>query len=297
MSLAFLFPGQGSQTPGMLQDFYNVSPEAKSVIDEATSILGTTFLETLFTGPEDAVRDTRMTQPALVTAGIAIAAHLNTLHISPTVCAGHSIGEIAALAVANVFSTGDAIRITQERARLMAEESPEGTMAAVMGMKPEDIAAALPEGAEVANFNGPQQTIISGTIEGIEAAKESLKEAGAKRVIALNVSGPFHSSCMIAASEKFKLFLDDFSFATPECTFVSSVTGKEESDPDTIKQLLWQQLYSPVRWTETMETIGATDALEVGPGKVLQGIARRIDGAPSISAAGTLDDVAALQTH
>lgn len=281
----------------MLKDFYETSPKARSIIDEATAILGDHFLNTMFNGPEDALRDTRLAQPALVTAGIAIAAHLKSLNVSPAVCAGHSIGEIAALAVAEVFSPTDAIKITQERARLMAEESPQGTMAAVMGLAPEAIAEALPDGAEVANYNGPQQTIISGTIEGIEAAKESLKEAGAKRVIPLNVSGPFHSSCMNAASEKFKLFLNDFAFAPPTCTFISSVTGKEESEPAAIKQLLSQQLYSPVRWTQTMKTIGPVNALEVGPGKILQGIARRIENAPTISVAGTLDDIATFQTN
>lgn len=281
----------------MLKDFYETSPLARAAIDEATAILGEDFLDTMFNGPDDALRDTRMAQPALVTAGIAIAAHLKSLNISPALCAGHSIGEIAALAVAEVFSPVDAIRITQERARLMAEESPEGTMAAVIGLAPDAIENALPGGAEIANFNGPQQTIISGTIEGIEAAKDTLKEVGAKSVIPLNVSGPFHSSCMNAASEKFKHFLDDFTFTAPTCTFVSSVTGKEESDADTIKQLLWKQLYSPVRWTETMETIGAVDALEAGPGNVLQGIARRIENAPSISASSTLDDIASIQTN
>lgn len=280
----------------MLQDFYDASESARAVIDLAIIELGDDFRNTMFDGPEDALRDTRMAQPTLVTAGIAISVHLRANGISPTLCAGHSVGEIAALAVADVVSSIDAIRITKERARLMAEESPEGTMAAVMGLDPEAIAAALPDGAEVANYNGPQQTIISGTIDGIEAAKDTLKEAGAKRVIPLNVSGPFHSSCMNAASEKFSVFLNDFDFAVPQCTFVSSVTGNEESNPEVIRELLWKQLFSPVRWTEVMHTVGNVHALEVGPGKVLQGIAQRIEGAPTIQSAGTLDDIANIQT-
>ena len=280
----------------MLKDFYDASEPARSIIDVAISELSDDFRSAMFDGPEDTLRDTRMAQPALVTAGIAISTHLQSIGHSPTLCAGHSVGEIAALAVAGVFSTVDAIRITKQSARLMAEESPEGTMAAVMGLDPDAIAAALPEGAEVANYNGPQQTIISGTLEGIEAAKETLKEACAKRVIPLNVSGPFHSSCMNAASEKFRVFLNDFTFAAPKCAFVSSVTGKEESDPETIHELLWKQLFSPVRWTDVMHTVGNVPALEVGPGKVLQGIARRIEGAPTIQSAGTLDDIANIQT-
>jgi len=291
----FLFPGQGSQKPGMLQDFYDSSADVQSILDSAESIVGESFLSVLFEGPEETLRDTRMAQPALVTAGIVISSHLKSLGIDPTGTAGHSIGEIAALAVAGCLDADTAIGMAKERARLMAEESPEGTMAAVLGLSPDAIKEALPEGAEIANFNGPQQTIISGTNEGIETAQDVLKEAGAKRVLPLNVSGPFHSTNMEKAAELFEAFIKDISIAPPTIPFVSSVSGERETDPEQIRELLWKQIYSPVRWTQTMETIGAVDALEVGPGNVLAGIARRIDSAPSIKIAGTLEAIGKIQ--
>jgi [acyl-carrier-protein] S-malonyltransferase len=293
----FLFPGQGSQKPGMLHDFYESSENARSVIDSAVSTMGDSFLSILFEGPEDSLRDTRVAQPALVTAGIAISAHLHSIGIEATGTAGHSIGEIAALAVAGSLETETAIAMAKERARLMAEESPEGTMAAVLGLAPEAIQEALPEGTEIANFNGPQQTIISGTKEAVETAQSVLKEAGAKRVLPLNVSGPFHSTNMQKAAELFEKIIADITITTPSIPFFSSVSGRQESDPEQIRELLWKQLYSPVLWTQTMNAIGPIDAFEVGPGNVLAGIARRIDTAPTVTVAGTLEAIEKIQAH
>jgi [acyl-carrier-protein] S-malonyltransferase len=187
----------------------------------------------------------------------------------------------------------DALRIIVERARLMAEEAPAGTMAAVMGLSPDAIAAALPEGAEVANYNGPQQTIIAGPEAALAAAETALKEAGAKRVIRLNVSGPFHSAAMRRPAELFIEFLKDIPFGVPVCAFVSSVTAQVETDPERIRTLLGEQLYSPVRWTETQQAIGEIAALELGPGNVLQGIAKRTPGAPTITPVGTFEQATA----
>ena len=167
-------------------------------------------------------------------------------------------------------------------------------MAAVIGMDPDTITAHLPDGADIANLNGPQQTIISGPTDAIEAAIIQLKEAGAKRVIPLKVSGPFHSACMKPASEQFSEFLEPILFASPTVTFISSVTGMEESNPDTLRTLLWKQLFSSVRWTDVMQTIGAVPAIEVGPGAVLKGLAKRTEDAPSVVSAGTLDSANAL---
>lgn len=290
----FLFPGQGSQTPGMGQDFYDQCPESRAVLDKADAVVGNGFLDTLFTGSDDEVKDTRIAQVGLVAVGIAITRRLETAGIRPSGSAGHSVGEIAALVAAESLDFEDAIRLTAERARLMAEECPEGTMAAVIGLDPEAIRAALPEGAQVGNYNGPQQTIISGTVEAVEQAAGLLKQAGARRVIPLQVSGAFHSRLMKKAADGMRAFVEDFRFNAPTITFVSSVTGQAESDPGIIKELLWKQLDSPVLWTDVMRTIGPADAIETGPGRTLQGLAKRMDGAPSVQAAGTVEGVDAL---
>lgn len=289
----FLFPGQGSQTPGMGADFYAESTAARAVFDRAEPVLPPNFFKTLFEGSDDEVRDTRIAQPALVLVGAAIAAHLNSQSIHASAAAGHSVGEIAALHVAGALDLEAALSLTCERARLMAEESPEGTMAAVLGLDPDAIAAALPDRVDVANYNSPVQTIISGPVDVIEQAVTQLKAAGAKRVLPLPVSGPFHSWCMKAAAEKFRDHVRNIAIASPKVRFVSSVSGREENDPERIRELLWQQLYSPVRWVDVMKTLGPCDALEVGPGSVLAGLAKRTENAPVIRAAGTMNTISA----
>lgn len=291
----FLFPGQGSQTPGMGLDFYEGSAEAKAVLDRSAAVLGATFLETMFQGPEEAVTNTRFTQPALVSVGVAIASHLQSMHVTPSACAGHSVGEFAALVAAGALTLEDALELTRERGRLMSENVPAGGMAAVMGLEPHEIESALPEGAEVANYNGPQQTIISGSNEGLDRAEAALKAAGARRVMRLKVSGPFHSSFMRDASEQFRSLVEKVTLHVPRVRFVSSVSGVEERDPGRIRTLLWQQISGPVRWTEVMRTLGPVPAAECGPGHVLQGIAKRMDGAPHVSPAGTMAAAEALE--
>lgn len=286
---AFLFPGQGSQVPGMGKDFYDKSPVARERLDQAAEILGSDFLDVLFGGSADDLRHTQRAQPALVAVGVAIASHLRDYEILAETCAGHSVGEIAALTVAGHVKFVHAIALTRERARLMAEETPPGTMAAVIGLAAEAIEKAAPEGVEIANLNSPDQTIISGTHEGIENATALLKEAGAKRVLPLNVSGPFHSSLMQPAVDKFAEFLQDIPFMAGEIPVVSSVTGHQIRDFRTIPNLLAQQLSAPVRWVDVMRLLGPVPALEVGPGSVLQGLARRTPDAPKVQPAGTLE--------
>lgn len=273
----------------MGRDFHEGSPEARAVLDEAAAESPADFLDILFEGPAEKLNHTATAQPALLAVEIAIARHLEARGITPSGCAGHSLGEFSALVCAQVLSFKDAFALVQLRGKLMAEEAPEGGMAAVIGLAPEAIEKALPTGVEVANYNGPQQTIISGTISGIEKAETSLKEAGAKRILRLPVSGAFHSFLMRAACDKFAAALDDVHFNAPRCPFVSSVSGKDIADGEQIRRTLKQQIVSPVRWTGVMQHLGVIHAIEVGPGKVLQGLAKRTDAAPEIEVAGTLE--------
>ncbi|MBI3117323.1 MAG: ACP S-malonyltransferase, partial [Candidatus Hydrogenedentes bacterium] len=242
----FLFPGQGSQKPGMGKDFYEASNVAREIFDEAAGLLPAGFLGTLFSSEAEALNQTRIAQPALLIVEVAIARHCIAGGLFATGCAGHSLGEIPALVVAGALDFAAALKLTLERARLMSENVPEGGMAAVLGLDAEAIERALPEGVQVANYNGPAQTIISGRKDALAAAEVSLKDAGAKRVLPLPVSGPFHSRFMRPAAESFRKILDAVEFQTPQLVFVSSVTGAPVSDPELIRGLLADQLFSPV---------------------------------------------------
>jgi len=289
-----LFPGQGSQKPGMGEDFFEHSRAARAVFERAAAFLPSGFLDTVFHGDQETLNQTRMAQPALLVVETAIASHLESMGLAFRACAGHSLGEIPALVAAGACALEDAVRFTLERARLMSENIPEGGMAAVMGMEPEQIAALLPEGVQIANYNGPAQTIISGASYALDTAIQTLKEAGAKRVLPLKVSGPFHSEFMRPAAEQFRRVLQPIPFQKPRVPFASSVTGDFVEDPEQIRYLLAEQLVRPVRWLQTMQRIGAGSALEAGPGNVLQGLAKRIEGAPKVRCAGTLKDLAGL---
>jgi [acyl-carrier-protein] S-malonyltransferase len=226
---------------------------------------------------------------------VAIAKHLQEKGIQPQACTGHSLGEISALVISGACPFADALRLTFERARLMSEDLPKGGMAAVIGFDPALIESLLPEGVQIANYNGPGQTIISGRLDALEEAMPALKDAGAKRVLPLKVSGPFHSECMRPAVAEFQNVLDTIPFEAPKTTFISSVSGQEENDPARIRTLLGEQLVSPVRWTQVMELVGAVPALEVGPGTVLKGLARRMENAPTIQTTGSLEEIEALE--
>lgn len=278
----------------MGRDFYDASPEAKAILDQAELLSGG-FLDTMFNGEAAAIGDTRVAQIALLTVGTAITEHLKARGIAPNGAAGHSLGEFTALVSAGSLSFEDAFRLVQVRARLMSEDVPPGSMAAVIGLAPDAIEEALPEGAQVANYNGPGQTIISGSVDAVEAAGPALKEAGAKRVLPLKVSGPFHSQLMAKGAEQFRAELRSITLNAPSIRFVSSVSGQEESDPETILALLSEQICAPVRWTDVMASVGQVSAIEAGPGKVLQGIAKRMDNAPEIALAGTLEAAQALE--
>lgn len=288
----FLFPGQGSQAPGMGKDLYD-DPTSRPYFERAGQAVDG-LLETMFHGPAEALARTRFAQVALLTVGVAAADALRRHGVTPSACAGHSLGEFTALVCAGALTFEDGLALVELRGRCMSESAPAGAMAAVMGLEPEAIEAALPEGATVANYNGPQQTIISGSVEAVAAAESSLKAAGAKRVLPLPVSGPFHSPLMHDAAERFRRAVESAAIRPPACTFVSSVSGHGVSDPEAIRCLLASQITAPVRWTAVMKTLGPVPALEVGPGRVLQGIAKRTDGAPSILPAGAIADIEAL---
>jgi [acyl-carrier-protein] S-malonyltransferase len=292
---AFLFPGQGSQAPGMGLDFFEGSEVARAVFDAAATRNSEGFLETIFEGSKDDLSRTDIAQVALLTVEIAVLRHLEALGHHSTLCVGHSLGEIPALVAAQALTFDDAMTLTQARGQCMHEFAPEGSMAAVIGMAEQDIAKALPGDVEVANYNGPAQTIISGTKAGIELATQSLKDAGAKRVMQLPVSGPFHSRHMRAAAEAYTKTLNRIPLEAPKVPFVSSVSAQHEDDPERIRALLAKQICAPVRWTGVMRILGAVRALEVGPGRVLQGMAKRMERAPVIEMAGTLEAADALE--
>jgi [acyl-carrier-protein] S-malonyltransferase len=279
----------------MGRDFYEQSPAAREVFDEAVAMCPGGLLSAIFDGPAEKLADTRVAQPALLTVELAVARHLSELGHVPTVCAGHSLGEISALMVVGTFTLEQVLRIVLVRGRLMAEEVPEGGMMAVVGLPAEAIEEALPQDAQVANYNGPAQTIVSGTKEGLAEAERMLKEAGARRLIPLRVSGPFHSRFMSKAAQGFRAVLNREEFRPPRIGFVSSVSGREETDPDQIRELVATQICRPVNWTAVMREIGPMRAFEVGPGRVLHGLAKRMDGAPAVESAGTLEAVEALE--
>jgi [acyl-carrier-protein] S-malonyltransferase len=290
----YLFPGQGAQQPGMGKEFYEASAAARAVFDAAEARMPEGFLETVFLGPAEKLNDTTMAQPALLSVECAIAADLAARGLSPAGAAGHSLGEISALVALGAIDFTGALRFVQVRARAMSEDVPAGGMAAVMGLDADSIARALPEEAQIANYNGPSQTIITGTEAGLKSATEALKDAGAKRVLPLKVSGPFHSWLMRPAAEKLRPILDGMDITPPSATFISSVRGGAVDDPEEIRTLLAEQLYSPVRWTEVMACLAGRLCAEVGPGTTLQGLARRMKDGPCIAPAGSIAAAEAL---
>ena len=285
----FLFPGQGSQKAGAAKLFYEGSDAARSVLDRAIALLPDDVASVLLEGEQDALNYTRNAQPILVCLEIAIATHLMEIGVQPEICTGHSLGEIAALAFSGAMSLETTIAFVVERARLMSENVPEGGMAAVIGVPPDDIEPFLDADTQIANYNGTSQTIISGATVSLGKSVAMLKEHGVRRVMPLQVSGPFHSKYMKPAADALKDYLAAIEINTPHFRFLSSVSGEFENDPERIRMLLSQQLYSPVRWTNVMEVLDNHIAVEVGPGTVLAGLAKRSTAAPKVFPADTLE--------
>ena len=282
--IAFIFPGQGAQVCGMGQDFYEQTETGKQVFDTATEILGFSMPELCFE-KNDRLDITEYTQPAMVTASLAMMKVLmERTGIKPDAAAGLSLGEYPAMAAAGVMSVEDAIRTVRQRGILMQEAVPAGigAMAAVLAMDAEEIERVIEpiEGVQIANYNCPGQIVISGKKEAVDEAAEKLKEAGAKRVIPLNVSGPFHSRMLTEAGVKLGKVLDTVEIHEPVIPYAANVTAEYVTKAEDVKPLLVKQVSSSVRWEQTMRMMlqdGVDTFIEIGPGKTLAGFMKKID--------------------
>jgi len=286
MKKAYVFPGQGSQFSGMGKDLYETNPLARELFEKADDILGFKITGTLFSGTEEALKQTKITQPAVFLHSVILAATLGE-SLQPDMVAGHSLGEFSALVANKTLSFEDALQLVFKRAQAMQKacEINPSTMAAILNLGDkvvEDICAEVTAAGHIvvaANYNCPGQLVISGSIEGINIACEKMKAAGDKRALVLPVGGAFHSPLMEPARLELEAAINATNFSVPLCPVYQNVTAKAVSDPFEIKKNLIAQLISPVRWTQTvqqMTTDGATQFIEVGPGKVLQGLIKKI---------------------
>ena len=294
--VAFVFPGQGSQTVGMCKAFYDQYPVAKRVFEEADEALGFSITKLCFEGPEDQLRLTFNTQPAILTASTACAAVLKEHGISCDVAAGHSLGEYSALVNAGAMAFADAVRVVRKRGQFMQEAVPvgEGSMAAVLGLDSDKIVeicrqteAECVEAVQAVNFNCPGQVVIAGAVGAVNKAIDALKAAGAKRAVLLPVSAPFHSTLMQPASERLGEVLAGITISDAKFPVVANVTAQEVTSGEEIKKLLVKQAAMPVLWetsVHNMVAAGVDTFVEVGPGKVLTGFTKKIaKGMPALN--------------
>ncbi len=283
---AYVFPGQGAQFVGMGKDLYDNNPKAKALFDEADEILGYKITDIMFAGTDEELKQTKVTQPAVFIHSV-ISAVCSADDFKPTITAGHSLGEFSALVAAQALTFADGLKLVYARAMAMqkaCEQAP-STMAAIIGVPDETVESICKEvstdGNVVvpANYNCPGQLVISGNIDAVNAACEKLKAAGAKRALVLKVSGAFHSPLMESARAELASAIENTKFSKPVCPVYQNYDAKAHEDPEEIKQNLIAQLTSPVRWTEevnNMVAAGATEFIECGPGKALQGMIGRI---------------------
>ncbi len=284
---AFVFPGQGAQFVGMGKDLYETNALAKKYFDRADEILGFKITEIMFTGTDEQLKETKVTQPAVFLHSVIQALCLGD-SFNPAMIAGHSLGEFSALVASGALDFEDGLRLVASRANAMQKacEINSGTMAAIIGLpdeKVEEICASVSSEGDIvvaANYNCPGQLVISGNVNAVNVACEKLKEAGAKRALPLKVSGAFHSPLMQPAKDELQAAIEKTTFKTPKCPVYQNVDAKPHTDAEEIKLNLIAQLTSPVRWTASVQTMihdGADDFTECGPGKALQGMIGRID--------------------
>jgi [acyl-carrier-protein] S-malonyltransferase len=280
---AYIFPGQGAQFPGMGKDLYEQSEQAKELFEQANDILGFRITDVMFDGTEEDLKQTNVTQPAIFLHSVIMAKVM--ADFEPEMVAGHSLGEFSSLVATGALSFEDGLRLVAARANAMQKacEIQPGTMAAILALDDftvEDICQQVSDVVVPANYNCPGQLVISGSIAGIDAACEKMLAAGAKRALKLNVGGAFHSPLMEAARVELQDAILQTEFKTPVCPVYQNIDAKPHTDVEEIQQNLIAQLTGPVRWTQTVEQMlrdGATSFTEVGPGKVLQGLVKKVD--------------------
>ncbi len=283
--IAFVYPGQGSQYVGMGKELYENNESAKKYFDEIFNKIDLDLKEVMFNGPEKTLKLTKYTQPAIVAMSLVLTKLLEEKGIKADFVAGHSLGEYSALGAAGMLSFEDTVVLAEKRGNIMNDvaDKVNGTMAAIIGLESDKINEVLKEidgVVEAVNYNEPKQTVIAGEVESINLACESLKVAGAKRALVLPVSGPFHSSLMKPAGDELKVYLDTLDIKEANVKLIANTSVEFVSSPDELKEELYKQTFGPVRWVETVEKLkaeGVEKLYEIGPGKVLKGLVRKID--------------------
>lgn len=301
MALAYIFPGQASQYVGMGNDLYKKYSIAKEIYNQANDVLGFDVKKLSFEGPEEELKQTYITQPAIFVHSFIIFQLLQKKGLNPAFVAGHSLGEYSALVACGAFSFEKGLELVKLRGRLMQDAGKvnPGTMAAIIGLNPEQVSDVCTEASSMgvvvtANYNSPGQIAISGSISGVRKAMELAKKAGAKKAVELVVSGAFHSPLMENATTQMVEALNNTDIKQPDCPIVANVTAQPTLEQEEIRVNLIKQLTNPVRWIESMETIicnKTTLFYEVGPGKVLSGLLKRIDRSASCIPVGTIENL------
>jgi [acyl-carrier-protein] S-malonyltransferase len=302
-NIGLLFPGQGSQYVGMGRDLYDNYPAARTVYDRAEEVLALPIKRLSFEGPEEELRQTRFTQPAILVHSLAALSVLGDL--PPVLAAGHSLGEYSALYAAGCLDFESVLKIVKRRAELMFVEGVErpGMMAAIIGLEAAVVEQICSEVAGVvvpANYNEPKQTVISGEPAAVKAAMELAKARGAMKVVPLAVSGAFHSPLLENSAQQFADYLKQFAINTPRFPVVMNVSGKPAATAEEVRTNLVRQLISPVRWVEIIYSareLGCRSFLEVGPGKILTGLVKRIDAGMNVRPAGKAEEIEALRAE